>query len=112
MKKNIMIPITIIFWLIIILPIGVYGYIKFQLISLKNDTYSYLLKKYNKNEILKVETQLTIASYHYSAFVTFKEEPELMYEYFRVDGKIRQGSPFPYEKEGSKYKYLEPYKGK
>ncbi|NRD80980.1 DUF3139 domain-containing protein [Bacillus sp. BRMEA1] len=102
--------IAIIFSLLIIIPLGLYGYISYQLHSLKNDTYEYLSKKYDKSQIQKIETNLTIASYHYSAFVTFKDEPEHIYEYIRVDGKIRQGSPFPNEKEAPKYKYLEPNK--
>jgi hypothetical protein len=114
MKKKFVIVITIIFWLIIIVPFGVYfgfdGYIQYQLNSLKDDTYTYLLKEYNKDQIQKIETQLTIGSYHYAAFVTFKDEPEHVYEYRRIDGKVRQGTPFPSEEEAPKYKYLEPDK--
>ncbi|WP_409276244.1 DUF3139 domain-containing protein [Neobacillus sp. SCS-31] len=99
-------PITIILWLIIIFPFCILGYIKYQLYSLKNDTYTYLIKNYNKDKIQKVETQLTKGGY--AAYVTFKDEPEHTYEYFRVDGKIRGGSAFPYEEDTQEYHYLEP----
>lgn len=108
MKKIFIITITIIFWLIIIVPIGVYGYIKYQLNCLKDDTYTYLLKKYNSEQIQKIETDFTKGSNHFGAFVTFKDEPEHVYEYVRIDGKIRQGSPIVTKEEVPKYKYLEP----
>ncbi|WP_316568805.1 DUF3139 domain-containing protein [Neobacillus sp. YIM B06451] len=106
MNKKFLIPITIILWLIIIFPFCIYGYIKYQLYSLKNDTYTYLIKKYDKEKIQKVETQ-KLPKGGYAAYVTFKDEPEHTYEYFRVDGKIRQGSNFPYEEDTQKYHYLE-----
>jgi hypothetical protein len=105
--KTFVITTAIILSLIIIIPLGLDGYISYQLRSLKDDTYKYLLEKYDKSQIQKVETSLTKASYHYSAFVTFKDEPEHVYEYRRIDGKIRQGAPFPSEEEAPKYKYLE-----
>ncbi|WP_053365459.1 DUF3139 domain-containing protein [Bacillus sp. FJAT-27245] len=108
MKKGFIITITIIFWLIVIVPLGFFGYINYQLYSLKKDTYEHLLKKYNEDQIQKVEVSPTKASYLYAAFVTFKDEPEHVYEYIRLDGKVRQGSPFPNGEEAQKYKHLEP----
>ncbi|WHY89133.1 DUF3139 domain-containing protein [Neobacillus novalis] len=99
---------SLIISLIIIIPLGFYGYIKYQFNSLKDDTYDYLLERYNKDQIQKIETQLTIGSYHYVAFVTFKDEPEHIYEYRRIDGKIKQGTPLPSEEKAPKYKHLEP----
>jgi hypothetical protein len=92
--------------------LGAYGYINYQLNSLKNDTYGYLLEKYNKDQIQKMETDFTIGSNHFGAYVTFKDEPEHVYEYVRIDGKIRQGSPFVTKEEAPKYKYLESDKDK
>lgn len=106
-QKIFVITITIILSLIIIIPLGFYGYIKYQFNSLKDETYAYLLEKYKKDEIEKIEMDFTVASYHYAAFVTFKDEPEHVYEYRMIDGKIRQGTPFPSKKDASKYKHLE-----
>jgi len=107
LKKKALIIFTTVTWLMILCPFAILGYINYQKHSLKNDVYAYLLEKYQEDDILEIDTTLTKASYHFTTFVTFRDEPDQKYEYIRVDKEIRQASPNPNEEEEHLYKHLD-----
>ncbi|MEM5593338.1 hypothetical protein AAHH67_18915 [Niallia circulans] len=79
MKKKALIFFTTVTWLMILCPFALLGYINYQ--------------KYQEEEILEIDTSMTKASYHFTTFVTFRDEPNQKYEYIRIDKEIRQASP-------------------
>ncbi|MDQ0273949.1 DUF3139 domain-containing protein [Cytobacillus purgationiresistens] len=110
MKKKTVITITIVLWLIILIPLGFLGYIQYQIYSLTNDVEEYLLKTYDIEDTENIDTTITLSSFRFSSFVTFKDEPEHQYEYIRDNGDIIQYTPYPSDEEKHLYKHLDKNK--
>lgn len=96
-EKKHAIIISVICIVLISSPILVFGYVKFQLHSLQNETFQYLeTKGYLESDIKSVETGLQKLSL-YTAFVKFENEPEITYEYKKdKNGEIIQIGATPF----------------
>lgn len=108
MKKGFIIVITIIFCSFIFFLIGSYGYVKYNLYSIKKETYEYLIneKSYNKDEIYQIDSKLGIGI-KYQATVIFEDEKEHVYAYGKADGEIKQIFPYPEMENDNTYKHRE-----
>ncbi|MEQ2527275.1 hypothetical protein WMO40_11220 [Bacillaceae bacterium CLA-AA-H227] len=65
------------------------------------------MELYEEDEILSVDSSLSIGSFHYVANVLFTDEPQQVYEYINDDGKIVQAFPNPEPEDSSSYQHLE-----
>lgn len=97
--------VIIITLLIIITPVSVYGYVKYKNYSLEKATQQYLMDKGYEEEIISIEAKLKKLSL-FTAEVTFKDEPDIIYNYKKEDSKIIQIGPESY-RENYEFKHLE-----
>lgn len=105
MKKVKWITIIIIL-VIIILPTSVYGYVKYKNYTLEKETCEYLQTiGYKETEILDIKSKIKKLSL-FTAEVTFKDEPDITYDYKKDGKKIIQISP-TIDKPNYKFKHLE-----
>lgn len=83
--KKLTIVLTSFGILILVLPLGTYAYVKYELYTLKNQTYDYLLEKgYEEADIRSLDTGIQKLSL-FTAFVVFEDEPEITYNYKKND---------------------------
>lgn len=99
---------VIIFTLLILMtPLVIFSYFKFNFYTLEKETYDYLLEQgYEEEEIIDVETQFKKITL-FTAEVTFKDEPHVIYSYKKEKGEIIQlelGIEITHEDD---YKHLE-----
>ncbi len=74
----------------ILVPLGLFGYYKYNVYALKNDTYKHLFAEgYSQSDIKNfrvVFKKLTLLS----SIVEFTDEPNVVYWYDKKQGKIVQ----------------------
>ncbi|WP_267888733.1 DUF3139 domain-containing protein [Bacillus weihaiensis] len=70
--------------MIIMVPSLIFGYVKYKLHSLEEQTYAYLLKEYKEEDILKVKANIQKGTL-FIANVTFKDEPNYVYDYADIE---------------------------
>jgi len=105
--KKFAIGFSIIICLLLLYLVGTYGYVIYKLYSVKKDTYEYLLneKKYDENEIYEIDSKLGVGI-KYQATVIFEDEKDIVYEYAKLDGEIKQIFPDAAETD-YRYKHKE-----
>lgn len=47
--------ITVVSFLIILTPFGIFGFVKYKLYSVEKEASDYLLEKYNEDEIIEIK---------------------------------------------------------
>lgn len=92
--KKFAITTTILTCILLILPLGLYGYVKYKFYVIEKETYEYLIndKGYDQNEIYQVESKLGFGQL-FVAKVIFEDEKNVFYEYANVGGEIKQITP-------------------
>lgn len=100
--STIIVSITIVF----IIPLSLYGYVKFKNNEVANETYQYLVEKgYSDSDILSIEPKIKKLSL-FTAEVRFVDEPDIIYNYKSDDNSIIQLNPDSYD-ENYEFKHKE-----
>lgn len=93
--------------------LAIWGHGTYKVKSLEKNTLIYLLdaQGYNETNILSIQGQRTKGYDGFIVGVTFKDEPDVTYYYYRKNGSIKQDrTPIPPNKENFEYKHLESFR--
>lgn len=92
--KKIAIIIQLFAGILVLMLLGVYLFVQYNVSTIKKETYEYLLTKYDSDEIYKVQGTLGKGQL-FIAIVIFEDEKDVVYEYAKKDGEIIQIYPEP-----------------
>ncbi|MCL1696761.1 MULTISPECIES: hypothetical protein [unclassified Lysinibacillus] len=106
--KKFAIVFSIIVGALLLYFVGTYGYVKYQLYTIKKDTHEYLInnKNYSEDDIYKIDSKIGVGI-KYQATVIFEDEKYHVYDYEKSNGKIKQLFPYPEMEQDDTYKHRE-----
>lgn len=93
--------------------LAIWGHGIYKVKSLEKDTLIYLLdvQGYNETNILSIRGQRTKGYDGFIAGVTFRDESDVTYYYYRKNGSIKQDrTPSSLSKENYEYKHHESFR--